>query len=126
MKVFRVAMVIAAVIICGGIAFNIGIGVISSEMETECKKITEAVEEGRLYDANEHAKALESYIKNKKTVMASVIEHKTIDDLELCVSELLGYTKGGMSADSLVYCYRLSHIIRRLPANYRISPQNIL
>ncbi|MBO5060949.1 MAG: DUF4363 family protein [Clostridia bacterium] len=126
MKTFLIAMVIAAVLIGGGAAFNFGIEGISEQMSVSCGRITECVEARDFASAQEHTQELAEYIEEKKIILASVIEHKTIDDIELCLSELAGYTESEMFSDSLVRCRKLEHLIRHLPANYSVTPQNIL
>ena len=38
-----------------------------------------------------NVRKIEEYIDKKKIVLASIINHENIDDIELCVSELKGY-----------------------------------
>lgn len=126
MKTFLTAMVIAAMLVVGGIAFNVCIDGISQELTAECDAITGLLTAEEFSSAAERIEALSDYIDRKKIILASVINHESIDDIELCISEIEGYTDCKMSAEALVRCRKLAHLFRHLPANYSITLQNIL
>lgn len=126
MKTFITAMIIAAGLIGGGIWFNYSIDNVAKELMTECDDITELVESGDFGAATKEISEMIDYVDKKKIVLASIINHENIDDIELCVSELLGYTQSGVIAEARVRCRKLNHLLEHLPANYKVKAENIL
>ncbi|MDD6736317.1 MAG: DUF4363 family protein [Clostridiales bacterium] len=126
MKSFISAMAIAALLIAGGIAFNIGIGKWSENLMEDCDKINDAISEQDFEAAIKEITVLSEKIDNRKTVLASVINHESIDDIEVCVSELMGYADSMEGIEATVRCIRLKHMLEHLPENYSVTAQNIL
>lgn len=126
MKSFWAAVIIAAFLIGGGILFNRNIDHVTHEMLEKQKKITKLIEQKSFGDANKEIDDLSSYIDKKMIVLASVADHKNIDEIELCVSEIEGYAKEEDKAEAMSKCKKLEHLITHLPANYKVSLQNIL
>lgn len=126
MKSFWTAIAIAVLLIGGGILFNMNIDHVTDELAEKEKKITELIEKESFNDAKKEIDGLKQYIDDKMIVLASVVDHKNIDDIELCVAEIEGYAKEGSQIHALTKCKKLEHLINHLPINYSISLQNIL
>ena len=126
MKSFICAMIIAALMTCGGIAFNIGIRSISDSFTAGCDKINAAAANGDFDAALEEISGLSDAVKKRKTVLAAVINHENIDEIEVCISELSGYVENGDRTETAVHCLRLRHLLEHLPENYSVTAQNIL
>ena len=126
MKSFICAVIIAALMICGGIAFNINIRSISDSLTAECDEINTAAADGDFDAALEKILELSDEVKRRKTTLASVINHENIDEIEVCISELTGYAENGNKAETAVHCLRLKHLLEHLPENYSVTAQNIL
>lgn len=126
MKSFWVAVVIAVLLIGGGILFNQNIDHVTREMSCKEEKITALIKERDFKAAEKEINGLKKYIDEKMIVLASVVDHKNIDDIELCVAEIEGYVKEKDKAEALTRCKKLEHLINHLPINYRVTLQNIL
>lgn len=126
MKSFWAAVVIAVLLIGGGILFNKNIDNVTEEMSEKEKRITELVENKDFDGAKKEIDALAKYIDDKMIVLASVVDHKNIDEIELCVAEIEGYTKEKIKSEALTKCKKLEHLINHLPINYSVTLQNIL
>ncbi|MBR5809085.1 MAG: DUF4363 family protein [Clostridia bacterium] len=126
MKSFWAAVVIAALLIGGGVLFNRHIDNVTEEMSQKEEKIT-ALIEGESYDgAEKEIDSLKKYIDDKMIVLASVVDHKNIDEIELCVAEIEGYAQEKSKTEALARCKKLEHLISHLPINYSVTLQNIL
>lgn len=126
MKSFVTALVIAAVLVCGGIIFNMCLRDISSDFREKCEMITEEIQNGNYDEAVRLSEELEEYSDRKKTLLASIINHENIDDIEMCITELEEYANNQKGAEALVRCRKLEHMFEHLPDDYSIKPQNIL
>ena len=126
MKTFITAMVITAALVGGGIWFNYSIDAVADELITECEEITELIDTGDFETAAKGIAEIKEYVDKKKIVLASIINHENIDEIELCISELEGYTESGILAEARVRCKKLQHLLKHLPANYKVKAQNIL
>lgn len=126
MKSFWTAVVIAVLLIGGGILFNRHIDNVTNEMSQKEEKITELIEKESFSGAEKEIDSLKKYIDDKMIVLASVVDHKNIDEIELCVAEIKGYAKEKSRTDALAKCKKLEHLISHLPINYSVTLQNIL
>ncbi len=126
MKSFWVAVVVAALLIGGGILFNRNIDQVTEELSEKEEKITELIEEKDFKAAEKEIEGLKKYIDEKMIILASVVDHKNVDEIELCVAEIEGYTKEESKIEALTKCKKLEHLINHLPINYKVTLQNIL
>ena len=126
MKSFWAAVVIAVFLIGGGMLFNKNIDNVTREMLEQEEKITKLIEEESFDKAADELDDLSEYIDKKMIVLASVVDHKNIDEIELCVSEIEGYAKEEDKAEAMSKCKKLEHLISHLPVNYKVTLQNIL
>lgn len=126
MKSFWAAVIIAVLLIGGGVLFNKNIDRVTEEMSEKEEKITTLIEKESFDGAKKEIDDLKKYIDDKMIVLASVVDHKNIDEIELCVSEIEGYTKEEARIEALTKCKKLEHLVSHLPINYRVTLQNIL
>lgn len=126
MKSFITSAVIAVLLVTGGILFNICINNLSEQLMEISEEITAYINEDDFKTASEKVTELSEFVDKKKIILASVINHESIDDIELCLSELQSYSDNQVRIESLVRCKKLKHLFYHLPSNYSISPQNIL
>lgn len=126
MKSFFASLVIGAMIICGGILFNICINRVSEEFSEKCGSIALQIEKGDFAKAELMANDLSTSMDKKKILLASIINHESIDDIEMCITELCGYAEYGNGTEAMLRCRKLEHLFEHLPSNYGIKSQNIL
>ena len=123
MKTFFLSTLIGVLLITGGVFFDICIEKFSDEMLNKCN-ILEA--EISLDGAIEKENEIEEYLKNKHLLLASIINHDHIDEIEICLSELRGYLEVKDVEEARVKCGKLKLLLERLPKEYGVSPENIL
>lgn len=126
MKTFILAVILAVVTIAGGVLFNMQIDSAALVMEGREKLISSHISQESFDEALSEIEELSKYIDEKRTVLASAIDHQIIDDIELCVSELRGCAEQKSASLALIKCRRLEHLIAHLPTNYSLALQNIL
>lgn len=126
MKSFVVSLVLAALIITGGIWSNIYMDNISGGMYKHTEKIEKYLEKEDFPSALEVEYGLYKQLENKKKLLATTIDHTTIDSLERNLFELISYTKSEQSYDALAKCEVLKIMIKQLPRNYSIKLENVL
>lgn len=126
MKSFWTAVVIAVLLIGGGVLFNRNIDHVTRELSEKEEKITALIEKESFDGAEKEIDSLKKYIDDKMIVLASVVDHKNIDEIELCVAEIEGYAKEESKTHALTKCKKLEHLISHLPINYSVTLQNIL
>lgn len=126
MKSFIVSVSILFVLIFGSIGFNYCLDKIDKEMLSSVDEITNAIERSDFEDANKMSKELSEYIDEKKPLLASILNHESIDNIEAEISDLLGYTEKSDLVEAIVSTKRLKHLFEHLPENYKLLFQNIL
>lgn len=126
MRSFVVAMTIAGILIVGGVFFNISLNKLSGELFEASSQIEEYINNGDFEKASESISELSEYVDKKKPILASIISHDNIDDIEVCISELWGYTDNSSLVDSIAQCRKLEHLFEHLPSNYGLKAENIL
>lgn len=126
MKSFVASLILAGLIIIGGIWSNIYMDDISERMYRHTEKIEEYLEKEDFKSALEKEYGLYSQLDYKKKLLATTIDHTTIDSLERNLFELISYTKSEQSYDALAKCEVLKIMIKQLPRNYSVKLENVL
>jgi len=126
MKTFWGAILILAILVGAGVASNICLDRLSDELLDATSKINDDVESENFEKAYEKAEDLSEFIDKKKTLMASILNHENINDIEEVISDLLGYTKKSDITEASVSVKKLEHLFEHLPENYRLQLQNVL
>ena len=126
MKTFWVAVIIGVLLVGGGVMFNRNIDSVTREMSEKEKKITALLGEKDFAGAERELDELSKYIDEKMIVLASVVDHKNVDDIEMCVAEIKGYTLEQDKSSAIARGKKLEHLIGHLPINYKVTLQNIL
>lgn len=123
MKSFFFAAAIGIALIAGGMVFDSCIEDFSAEMLKCCEALEKDIKSG---DASGTAGDVEAFLNSKKTLLASIINHENIDDIESCITEIKAYIAGEDIDEAAVRCEKLKLLIERLPMEYGLSLQNIL
>lgn len=126
MKTFVFSMILAIITVLGGILFNMQIDKSAKVMQAQEHHISSHLSNGNISSALSEIEKLIAYIDQKRTVLASTIDHKVLDDIEVCVAEIRGFAEESEISLALTRCRKLEHLIRHLPANYSLTLQNIL
>ena len=123
MKTFFVAAVIGILLISGGIFFDKCIENFSKEMLDICQVMEE---KSKLDEAIEQEEEIEKCLEDKHLLLASIINHDHIDEIEICITELKGYLEKKDLEEAKVRCEKLKLLLDRLPKEYGVSLENIL
>ncbi len=126
MKTFLASILIAAVLLGGGFLFNSAMNRVSEELAAQNSETLKSITAGDFVLASALSEQMNDYINKKYTLLATIVDHNIIDDIELCVSELTGYTEREDGIEAQVRCLRLGKLIRHLRTNYNVTLQNIL
>ncbi len=126
MRTFFVSLLIAALLIGGGLLFNSAMNNVSAELAEKNNTVLKNITAEDFALASAQADAMSNYVKEKYTLLATIVDHNLVDDIELCISELSGYTKREDRCEAQVRCMRLEKLIHHLKTNYSLTLQNIL
>ena len=121
MKTFFGAVIIGIVLVAGGIFFDSCIVDFSQKMLGMCDVL-----QNEMYSSSQKEQEIEDYLRKKRLLLASIINHAHIDEIEVCVTELSGYIKKQDYKEANVRCEKLKLLLSRLPEEYGVSLENIL
>lgn len=120
MKTFIGAAIIGVLLIAGGFVFDMCIENFSEEMLLKCEEFDSTDEKNRKIEE------INLFLEKKKILLASIINHQGIDEIETCIAEIKGYLEEGDVSEAEVRCKKLKLLLKRLPMEYGLSLQNIL
>jgi len=123
MKTFFGAVLIGVLLVAGGIYFDQCIENFSMEMLAESELLGQKVSLGK---GEEVVDSMNNYLNKKKILLASIINHDSINQIETCITELKEYIIQKDEKEASVRCEKLKHLLERLPMEYGVSLQNIL
>ena len=123
MKIFFVATILGALLVCGGIFFDKCIEDFSEEMLDMCQRVEAEIGSE---EAMQMEKELQGYLEERHLLLASIINHDHIDEIEVCITELTGYLAKRDWKEARVKCEKLKLLLERLPKEYGVSLENIL
>ena len=123
MKIFFVATVVGVLLIAGGVFFDSCIGNFSVEMLGMCQSLEEKIGSE---EAVQKERELREYLEERHLLLASIINHDHIDEIEICITELKGYLAKRDWEEARVKCEKLKLLLERLPKEYGVSLENIL
>ena len=126
MKIFIVSICIFALIVVGGIFFSEYMDGISNELSELNAEVKVLIEKEDFGKASELADDLSKIIDDRKIVLASTIDHQTLDNIERNIAELCSYSESGQRFDALAKCEVLEVLFKHLPKNYAVKVENIL
>ncbi|MBE7016241.1 MAG: DUF4363 family protein [Ruminococcaceae bacterium] len=123
MKTFISAIIIGVLLLGGSTISDMCIKNFSKEMIEENKNILENTSPDATMNS---ILQMEELLKERRMMLAGIINHISIDDIENCITEIKGYTKTGEYEEAKVRSYKLALLLERLPKEYGVSIQNIL
>ena len=123
MKTFFGAVAIGIALIVSGVFFDLCIKKFSYEIMDINRLVEQDIYSHKAMDGVEKIK---KRLDDKRILLASIINHESIDDIESCVTELKGYIDEGNYIEASVRCQKLMLLLERLPNQYGVSLQNIL
>lgn len=126
MKGVIISACIAVVLIAGSIAYTNHIDTVSENFVEMNQSIVMALEEDDFETAEKEIVKMVEYMDKKATVLAATGNHEDLDKIEMNLSELVSYIRGGNQTDALARCNVLGFLFEHLPKNYKLKLENIL
>lgn len=125
MKSFVISLLLAAVLIGCGIFHQVKFEAAADELTAVNDKIIDGLNREDFPDAMSAINELSGKVERFELFFAALGNHDEIDSIELCISELRGYTQGELKYDALSQAYSLSFLLEHLPRNSRVRIENI-
>ncbi len=126
MKSLIIAILIATVIIFGGIYATDKLGDISSYLLDLCEQTSDAVKNDDFQVAGELIGEMEGCVEENYIMFATSIDHNEIDKIEMNIKQMQVYIEQEQKADALAYGNVLIGLFEHLPKDYRLKLENIL
>lgn len=126
MKSLISALLIAAVIITGGLFYTRKLDELSEQLGEKCTDILSGVTDGDFNEAKKRAGELREFMDSKRVLLESCIDHSELDKIEINLEQMTVYIAEEKRADALAYGKALSNLFHHLPKNYQVRTENIL
>ena len=123
MKTFISAVIIGILLVAGSTISDMCIKGFSEEM-TEVNRSIMLNDSPK--DAGRSVAQMEKLLEERRIILAGIINHVSIDEIENCITEIKGYMNTGEEAEARARSYKLDLLLERLPEEYGVSVQNIL
>ena len=123
MKTFISAVIIGILLVSASTISDRCIKGFSDEMININKSI---IEDGKKEDAQSSVLKMEKLLKERRIILAGIINHISLDEIENCITEIKGYASEGDEKEAKVRSHKLALLLKRLPEEYGVSIQNIL
>lgn len=125
MKSVAAAIVIALIILGGGIFFSNYIDGITEKCIKLNDEIFQLAENGDFSPAEERVKALEELVEENTGILSSVINHESVDDIEGSIAVLKVNLCENNRSGTLISSASLDTALKNLPQNYKLKIENI-
>lgn len=126
MKSFITTLVLAVIMVFGGILCSSYISQVAEELSEKNQEIEQLILSSDFSAAHSHAKSLSEYVDQKKIILAITLDHTELDKIETNLAELLSYSRDQQGYDAAAKCKTLSFLFQHLPKNYQLKWENIL
>lgn len=126
MKSFIISIVLAFLIIVGGIFHENYLENFSDDLIALNQEIQSLVSEKNFTEAEEKENSLINFWNKNKTVIASTLNHENIDNIETNIAELFAYTKAEKIYETLAKCETLNVLFKHLSDSYTFKAENVL
>ncbi len=126
MKSLFAAVVIAAIMICGGIYATNRLGDVSEYLIEIAEQTETEIKVGNFKSAEELCKKSRECVEKNYDMFAVSVDHDEIDKIEQNQSSLTAYIEQQQTADSLAYNSVLKELYEHIPKDYRLNLGNVL
>ena len=126
MKSIIISIVIASVVITGGIFYTNSLDAISGEMTSRINAVKEHINNEDFENATKSAERLHDFFRKKRFFLAGTVDHSLIVKIEENYAEMQLYTREEQRYDALAKCDALLYYFEYLPSNYSLKAENIL
>jgi len=125
MKSFIMALIIAAVIIMGGIYCTSRVDNLMEELTKKSDSITENINNDGYDKASNTLFQIEERLETDAVILASYLDHNEIDKIEIAISQLEVYLERKEKTSALASLNTLKKHFLRIPKDYKIKLENI-
>ena len=126
MKSFITSLVIAAILITGGIIYTTQLSKKSNNLMQIIDDIEICINNDDFKTAAEHIEKLSNEISHFEPFLLATGDHAEIDNIEINLSELKSLTEGELKSQALAKVYVIKFLFKHLPQNTFLSFENIL
>ncbi len=126
MKSFITSLVIAAILITGGIIYTKQLSKKSDNLLQIIDDIEICINNDDFKTAAEHIEKLSNEISDFEPFFLATGDHAEIDNIEINLSELKSLTEGELKSQALGKVYVIKFLFEHLPQNTFLSFENIL
>jgi hypothetical protein len=125
-KSFITSLVIAAILITGGIIYTTQLSKKSNNLMQIIDDIEICINNDDFKTATEHIEKLSNEISDFEPFFLATGDHAEIDNIEINISELMSLTEGELKSQALAKVYVIKFLFKHLPQNTFLSFENIL
>lgn len=126
MKSLIIAVIIASIIVFGGVYATNKLSDVSENLIDMCEEMNESIEENDFKKADKLIEKISKYVDENYVMFATSIDHNEIDKIEMNVNQMKSYIKEKQKADALSFGNVLLGLFEHLPKDYKFKLENII
>ncbi len=126
MKSFFVALIITPILIFSGIMFSKKIENISNDLYTQTSRIYYSIQNQETEKAFEYMDKTIKNFKKNKVLFEATSNHEEILRIEISFSHAAEFLKENQTGDTLACLEEIKILLKHLPGNFKLKPENIL
>ena len=126
MKSLIIAVIIASIIVFGGVYATNKLSDVSENLIDMCEEMNESIEENDFKKADKLIEKISKYVDENYVMFATSIDHNEIDKIEMNVNQMKSYIKEKQKADALSFGNVLLGLFEHLPKDYKLKLENII
>ena len=124
MKSLIIAIIIASIIVFGGVYATNRLSDVSEKLIDMCEEMNESIEENDFKKADKLIEKISKYVDENYVMFATSIDHNEIDKIEMNVNQMKSYIKEKQKADALSFGNVLLGLFEHLPKDYKLKLEN--
>lgn len=125
MKSLITALIIAGVIVAGGLYCTNQVEELMAELTKKSDSIAENINNDGYDSAKDILLGIEKSLENDAVILASYLDHNELDKIEVAVAQLEVYLERKEKTPALAGVNTLKRYFRRIPKDYRVKLENI-
>lgn len=126
MKSLIIAILIAVIIIFGGIYATNKLSDVSDNLIEICEQASELIQNEEFETAGELLEKMKESVDENYIMFAVSIDHNEIDKIEMNLDQMQIYIKEHQKADALAFGNVLLGLFEHLPKDYKLKLENVL
>ncbi len=125
MKSLIMALIIAAVIVAGGLYCTNQVEELMMELTKKSDSIAENINNDGYDSAKDILLEIEKSLETDAAILASYLDHNELDKIEVAVAQLEVYLERQEKTPALAGTNTLKRYFQRIPKDYKIKLENI-